>query len=136
VFCLHVCLCEGARSPGTGVTDNCELSCGCWKNSRCSQPPSHLSSPLFTSLDTLKIAFTLPVMEMVTGQCFPSMFVVFRFFFFHYLCNFSPQTETYQETDNMTTLVETGSQPRPPHGWQLPRDPCGNCPARFSNQWC
>jgi hypothetical protein len=25
-----VCLCEGVRSPGTGVTDNCELSCGCW----------------------------------------------------------------------------------------------------------
>ena len=29
VFLLHVCLCEGARSPGTGVTDSCELLCGC-----------------------------------------------------------------------------------------------------------
>jgi hypothetical protein len=31
VFCLHVCLCEGVRSPGTGVTDSCKLPCGCWK---------------------------------------------------------------------------------------------------------
>ena len=30
VFCLHVCLCEGVRAPGTGVTDSCELPCGCW----------------------------------------------------------------------------------------------------------
>ena len=25
-----VCLCEGIRSSGTGVTDSCELPCGCW----------------------------------------------------------------------------------------------------------
>ena len=31
VFCLHVHLCEGVRSPGTGVTDKCELPCGCWE---------------------------------------------------------------------------------------------------------
>ena len=30
MFCLHVCLCEGVGSPGTGVTDSCELPCGCW----------------------------------------------------------------------------------------------------------
>ena len=24
-------LCEGVRSPGTGVTDNCELPCGYWE---------------------------------------------------------------------------------------------------------
>jgi hypothetical protein len=33
VFCLYICLiclCEGAGSPGTGVIDSCELSCGCW----------------------------------------------------------------------------------------------------------
>lgn len=29
VFCLHVC----ARSPGTGVIDSCDLSCGCWESS-------------------------------------------------------------------------------------------------------
>jgi len=29
--CLCVCLCEGSRSPGTGVTDSCELSYGCWE---------------------------------------------------------------------------------------------------------
>jgi hypothetical protein len=28
---VHVCLCEGVRSPGTGVRNNCELSCGCWE---------------------------------------------------------------------------------------------------------
>lgn len=28
VFCLHVCLCEGVRSAGTGVTGSCKLPCG------------------------------------------------------------------------------------------------------------
>jgi hypothetical protein len=29
---LPACImCEGSRSPGTGVTDSCELSCGCWE---------------------------------------------------------------------------------------------------------
>ena len=28
---LYVCLGEGVRSPGTGVTDSCELPCGCWE---------------------------------------------------------------------------------------------------------
>ena len=27
---LYVWLCEGVRSPATGVTDGCELPCGCW----------------------------------------------------------------------------------------------------------
>jgi hypothetical protein len=31
VFCLDLCLCEGVRSPGTGIIDNCELPCGCWE---------------------------------------------------------------------------------------------------------
>lgn len=31
VFVLHVCLYEGVRSPGTTVTDICELPCGFWK---------------------------------------------------------------------------------------------------------
>ena len=31
VFYLHVCLYEGVRSPGTGDTDSCELTCGCWE---------------------------------------------------------------------------------------------------------
>lgn len=25
MFCLHVCLCEGVRFPGTGVADSCDL---------------------------------------------------------------------------------------------------------------
>ena len=25
---MHIC--EVVRSPGTGITDSCELSCGCW----------------------------------------------------------------------------------------------------------
>jgi hypothetical protein len=31
MFCLHVCLCERVGSPGTGVTEKCELSSGCWE---------------------------------------------------------------------------------------------------------
>ena len=31
VFCLHVYLCEGIRSPGTGIIDSYELPCGCWE---------------------------------------------------------------------------------------------------------
>jgi len=36
VFTVHwcfigLCLCERVRSLGTGVTDTCELPCGCWK---------------------------------------------------------------------------------------------------------
>lgn len=29
VFCLHLCLCEGVRSLGTGITGSRELLCGC-----------------------------------------------------------------------------------------------------------
>lgn len=31
VFCIHadVCLCEDVRSPGTGVADGHEMTCGC-----------------------------------------------------------------------------------------------------------
>ena len=28
---LHICLCEGVGSPGTGVTDNCVVPCGYWE---------------------------------------------------------------------------------------------------------
>ena len=28
---LSVCLCEGVRFPGAGVTDSCEPPCGCWE---------------------------------------------------------------------------------------------------------
>ena len=31
LFCQHLCLCEGTRSSGAGVTDSCELPCGCWE---------------------------------------------------------------------------------------------------------
>jgi len=31
VFYLHICLCEGVGSLGTGVMDSCELLCGCWE---------------------------------------------------------------------------------------------------------
>ena len=31
VFCLDERLCEIVRSPGTGITDCCELPCGCWE---------------------------------------------------------------------------------------------------------
>ena len=28
--CMDVCLCEGVRSPGLGITDSSELPCGSW----------------------------------------------------------------------------------------------------------
>jgi hypothetical protein len=31
VFCWHVCLCEGVRNSGTGVTGRCEPPCGFWE---------------------------------------------------------------------------------------------------------
>jgi hypothetical protein len=31
LFCMHVCLHEGVRSPGAGATVSCELPCGCWE---------------------------------------------------------------------------------------------------------
>jgi len=30
LFCLHVCLCEGVRSPVTGIIDICEGLYECW----------------------------------------------------------------------------------------------------------
>lgn len=50
VLFLHVCLCEGVRSPGTEVTGRCELPCGCFgywtqvffKSSQCFQLLSHI----------------------------------------------------------------------------------------------
>ena len=35
MLCLYVCLCEGVRSPGTGITDSCELPCACWELNPC-----------------------------------------------------------------------------------------------------
>ena len=31
LFFLHICLHEGVRSAGTGVTESWELPCGCWE---------------------------------------------------------------------------------------------------------
>ena len=41
MFCVHVCLCEGVRASGTGVTNNCELPCGFWELN-----PGHLEEHL------------------------------------------------------------------------------------------
>ena len=35
MFCLHVCLCDSVRSPGTGATVSCELPCGCRESNPC-----------------------------------------------------------------------------------------------------
>ena len=47
VFCRHVCLCEGVGSPGTGVTDSCELPCGCWE----SNPHSLKEQPVLSTAE-------------------------------------------------------------------------------------
>lgn len=31
MFCLRACLYKHVRSPGTGVTDSCELTYRCWE---------------------------------------------------------------------------------------------------------
>ena len=31
VFSLHVCLCDGMKYSGTGVTERYELPCVCWE---------------------------------------------------------------------------------------------------------
>lgn len=68
MFCLLVCkhtACiqcpqrpeKGKRSPGTGVTDNCELPCGCWKQpgfSKRRKSPSPLSHLPIPKSHTLK----------------------------------------------------------------------------------
>jgi hypothetical protein len=32
LFCLHVCLCEGVGSSGTGIIDSYELPCRYWES--------------------------------------------------------------------------------------------------------
>ena len=48
---LHVCLCEDARAPGTGVTDSRELSLGCWE---VNPGPSEEQPVLLTTEPTLQ----------------------------------------------------------------------------------
>ena len=31
VFCLHVCIYEDVKSPGTVVAESCKLPCWCWE---------------------------------------------------------------------------------------------------------
>ena len=56
--------CEGIRSPGTGVTDSCELPCGCWELNLCplGEQPALLTSepslqPLVSFLKCVLIVF-------------------------------------------------------------------------------
>lgn len=46
MFCLHVCPCEGVRSPGTGVKDRYELRHGCWELN-----PSLVEQPVFLTIE-------------------------------------------------------------------------------------
>lgn len=54
VSCLNICLYQGARFPGTGDTDSCELWCRWWKSNLdlLEEPSKHLTTespfqPLF-----------------------------------------------------------------------------------------
>jgi hypothetical protein len=76
VFCLHACLCEGAVSPGTKVTDSYELLCECWELSPCplkEQPvflttTAPLSNP---STEHFFKDFVLLIILFVTFQMIP-----------------------------------------------------------------
>jgi hypothetical protein len=48
LVCLHACLCEIFGSPGTGVTDDCELQSRCWELN--SVPLKE--QPMFLTADT------------------------------------------------------------------------------------
>lgn len=45
-------LCGGIRSPGTGVTDNCELPGGCWELNSGSLEESHFIALVGLELPT------------------------------------------------------------------------------------
>jgi hypothetical protein len=59
VFCLHVCLREGVGSSGTGVTDSCEPSCGCWELNLdpLKEEPVRLAVELFLQSRDLEFLF-------------------------------------------------------------------------------
>lgn len=56
IYCLHVCLCEGDRSTGTGATDICELPSGCWEQN---PGPPEEQSVLLTPAPC-RITFLIP----------------------------------------------------------------------------
>jgi hypothetical protein len=69
VFYLHPWQCEGVRSPGTGVTDSCELLHGCWVSNLGSfgRTASALNCWAF-SLATVRHFFILWVSGSVSSQ--------------------------------------------------------------------
>lgn len=46
LLCLHVCLCEGVGSSGTGLTASCELTGGCWEPTVLSTAELSLQAPV------------------------------------------------------------------------------------------
>jgi hypothetical protein len=81
VFCMHVCLCESVRSPGTGIIDRCKLRCGYQELNQ---------DPLEEQLVFLTIASLQPwhtffiQLDLLKGFFHKSMlkFYVLGFFFF------------------------------------------------------
>ena len=62
---LHICPCEGVGSTGTGVTDSCELLCGCWELNPAplkEQPVLLTAEP---SLQPPKGSFKLPTLTQL-----------------------------------------------------------------------
>jgi hypothetical protein len=78
VFCLHICLCESYGTSGTGVTDSCVLSCGCWE---LNSGPLEEQPVLFTVKPSLQLQrFALSMLSHI-----PCMFLSCIFIFFHIL---------------------------------------------------
>jgi hypothetical protein len=65
VFNLHSCLCDGVKSPRTGVTESCELPSGCWELNL-----GHLAGRATSALNCWYIYISLKVLAF-EGVCKP-----------------------------------------------------------------
>jgi hypothetical protein len=54
-------MCEGVGAPGTGVTDSCELPCGCWEPNLSPLEEQPVLFPAESSLQTSERLFKTPV---------------------------------------------------------------------------
>ena len=66
MYCLHVCLCEGVWSPGTGITGSCELPHGCWK---LNWGPLEEQPVTLTTEPSLQLWFSLTKATLFQNRC-------------------------------------------------------------------
>ena len=68
-MCIGNCKCVG--SPGTGITDGCELPCGCWKLGALNhlQPPNVCLSVCLCVRACVRIRAQVYVHNLCVGAC-------------------------------------------------------------------